>query len=82
MIKFHFKSKQDDHNILCLGLSHINLDKLKAGMPISINVKEMGNINIGEIFIFAGETEEKILDKLESNFKLDISILRPHHDEL
>lgn len=44
--------------LLIFGLSHGNLDRLRAGRPIRIDLTELGLG--GDIVIFAGETEESM----------------------
>jgi hypothetical protein len=58
MIKF----KIDDTNkqMVGLGLSYKNLEKLKDGKPMHIKISELGFDSRLEIFIFAGETEKSM----------------------
>lgn len=51
-------------NAIVLGLSKINLDRLKEGKPIAFDGKEIGIPN-RRIFIMYGETELEIIHELE-----------------
>lgn len=57
-------------NILLLGLSHENLDRLRAGRPIKVSEAEMSDLDMPgvEVLICADETEEKILAEIEKRF--------------
>lgn len=44
--------------ILIFGLSRMNTERLHAGMPIRVDLRELGMK--GLVFIIAGETEEAI----------------------
>lgn len=46
-------------NLIILGLSDENITRLKQGMPIVFNMAQLG-IPDKKMFIFAGETEEKM----------------------
>lgn len=52
----------DGRPVLVLGLSHDNLDRLRAGQPITFDAKPYGYD--GEILIFAGKTEKAMADAL------------------
>lgn len=60
MIKF--SGKGVDGPLYGLGLSYANLDKLREGKPIHINLADMGGN--GRVLIFAGETEDKMVEQL------------------
>ena len=53
--------------VCILGLSHMNLEKLREGMPIMFEAKEL---KLGpewdKVIILAGETENKIATELMS----------------
>ena len=51
-------------NAIVLGLSKINLDRLKEGKPIAFDGEEIG-IPHRRIFIMYGETELEIIHELE-----------------
>lgn len=51
------KAKQG--NLMILGLSEENIDRLKKDEPISFNMKELGFPDI-EVFIFTGKTEHEM----------------------
>ena len=58
MIKFT-GSGADGRVFLGLGLSHKNLERLKAGRPIRVKLSEVGLPGPPhEVLIFAGENEE------------------------
>ncbi|MGZ8317525.1 MAG: hypothetical protein ACXWVD_00350 [Telluria sp.] len=48
--------------ITVLGLSQKNIEKLQDGLPIKFDLAELGGE--GEMLIFAGSTEEAMLDEL------------------
>lgn len=50
--------------IVVLGLSHVNLDRLKAGEPIVVNAAELG-LPDTEIFIFSGRDEMTMAREVE-----------------
>lgn len=52
----------DDGPLVLFGLSHANLDRLKAGQPIRVDMTELGGQ--GEILIFAGATEATMAAEL------------------
>lgn len=45
-----------------LGLSDVNIELLKAGQPIAIDLAELGDK--GTIFIFSEPTEDLMLEKM------------------
>ena len=49
--------------LVLLGLSHINLDRLKADQPIKFAGEEVG-IDDVEFVIFSGETEQSMAREL------------------
>lgn len=49
----------DGRELLILGLSHLNLERLKAEQPIAFRGDTVGLPGI-EILIFAGETEQSM----------------------
>jgi len=62
MIKATMKGK-DDRNILLLGLSQENVNRLKEGKPIHINGDELGLDN--DVVLIYGETEAHIYKELQ-----------------
>lgn len=58
MIKFRAGNK------IGFGLSEVNIQKLKEGKPISINLGEMGFPGVS-VMIFYGETEEQMQRDME-----------------
>lgn len=72
MVKFQATSP-DGRTILGLGLSHANLDLLRAGKPIHFNAEQMGlaALQLNEILIFAGDTEESMRADLEKHGAID-----------
>lgn len=68
MIKF---SSLTDHGLLIgLGISDKNVELLKAGKPIKVNLMELGVTEPIEIMIFHGETEEKMAKTLLDTFEV------------
>lgn len=49
---------------LIFGLSAKNIEKLMEGLPIHIDLKELGST--GSVFIFYGHTEADMKDSLEA----------------
>ncbi len=68
MIKFTARLKDGGKKMLAMGLSFENLRRLKDGKPVSFALSDLGldGGEIGEIMIFAGETEESITNDLVS----------------
>lgn len=55
-------------NIIYLGLSRMNIEKLQEGKPISFNGSEIGLS--GTVIIDFGETEEELVTKLGESLNL------------
>lgn len=76
MLKMHAGGDKDGKpfRLVILGLSHMNLAKLKEGRPIDIDGTEVG-LPVGtRIVIFAGETEQKMARDMESLIGLDTKV--------
>lgn len=58
--------------LVVLGLSHENLDRLKAGDPIHLDLSAFG-INTS-MFIYSGETEESMATDLVANGLVDAKL--------
>lgn len=71
MIKFMANTESGIH-LLGLGLSAMNLTKLKGGKPIDMDLRSMG-IKL-KICIFYGETEEKMAADLQDLIGPDTEI--------
>lgn len=56
------KAKCNDGTLI-FGLSKENVDRLKQGKPILINLKDMG-LEDRQVIILYGETEEKMYEDL------------------
>ena len=54
------KARAGDH--IFFGLSEVNLQRLREGRPIKVDLAEIGLT--GTVLIFYGETEEKMRDDL------------------
>ena len=68
MIKFHGVAT-DGGELIGLGLSRKNCEKLLAGQPIHIKLSDMADSGLamkGEILLIGGETEQSITDELHS----------------
>jgi len=63
MIKFTATTK-DGKRLLGLGLSHVNLDRLREGKPINIDGTSVGIEGL-DVLIFAGETEASMAKALK-----------------
>lgn len=63
-----------DKLVLGIGLSHVNLKRLRNGQPISIDVKEMGFTTIDEVFVFSKKTEQDMADELSEFIGPDTKI--------
>lgn len=57
------KIKVNERQVV-LGLSDMNLQKLKEGLPIKINLKDLDMQDI-EIFIFAGKDEHTMAEQFK-----------------
>ena len=55
-------TKADGSPLYVMGLSAMNIERLQAGMPIPVHLREFGGQ--GEVLIFAGETEDAMIDEL------------------
>jgi hypothetical protein len=51
-------------HLVILGLSHMNLARLKEGKPIDIDATDVGLPAGTRIFIFSGETEQSMAREL------------------
>lgn len=63
MIKLAAEGK-DGRRLIGLGLSRENCARLLMGYPIIVDGAELGHEGL-EIFIFGGDTEEEMVDKLK-----------------
>ena len=61
MIKF--KAQGSDGPLLGFGLSEENIQKLKQGQPIAVDLAEMG-CSRGRVLIFYGRTEKEMAQDL------------------
>jgi hypothetical protein len=52
-------------NAVILGLSEMNLVKLKLGQPIKLNLKDLG-FEDREVYIFHGKDEKEMTETLRS----------------
>ncbi len=68
MIKAAGRGKKG--NLVILGLSDRNLEKLRAGLPILVDLNELGST--GELMIMWGPTEDDIARQLASVAKLPV----------
>lgn len=79
MVKFIGESKEG-RMMLGLGLSRENIQRLLKGEPIHIHREELDHISpmeIDEILIFAGETEEVIQeDFIKAGFLVTSQIVK------
>lgn len=69
MLKMHAGGETEDgkpFSLIILGLSHMNLARLKEGKPIDIDGTEVGLPAGFRILIFSGETEQKMAHELGS----------------
>ena len=53
---------KDGFPIYIFGLSELNVQRLKEGKPVGIDLRELGDR--GKVLILYGETEESIRDEL------------------
>lgn len=58
----------DGRRLLILGLSDLNLEQLKKGKPIKVDLEPFGME--GAVAIMHGKTEEDITEELSKHFKL------------
>ena len=63
MIKFTATTPQG-RTILGFGLSYKNLKRLKQGLPIKVNVEEMGFLMPIDLVIYAGKDERAMTAQL------------------
>jgi hypothetical protein len=69
MIKF--SSLTANGLLIGLGISDQNVELLKKGKPITVDLMELGITEPIEIMIFHGETEEKMAKMLMDNFEIN-----------
>lgn len=63
MVKF--TADLSGRTLIGLGLSAANIERLREGKPIHINLEELNLPWHGEIMIMFGETEQAIADELQ-----------------
>lgn len=68
MIKF--KGSDDLGTIWGFGLGRDNVKKLKAGMPIKVDLRDMGGER-DSVVIMYGETEQEMVDQLREHGMID-----------
>lgn len=59
MLKMGAKTKKGS-DLIIIGLSHMNLDRLREGRPIHCTARDFGFDSDAEILIFSGETEQSM----------------------
>ncbi len=64
MIKF--TGSRDGRLFIGFGLSQGNIDRLKEGKPIVVNLEELNLPYHADILILYGETEQSLTDELNS----------------
>lgn len=67
MVKAIYKRK-DGKPVLLMGLSDVNIEKLREGKPIVFDLEPLGLE--GSVAIMHGKTEEDIAEELSKHFKL------------
>lgn len=66
-------NRADGTKLLIIGLSKLNVQKLKEGKPAKISLADVNQTDlsrIGEIVIMYGETEKHIMDELQQHADL------------
>lgn len=63
MIKFTMR-KRNGRRVFGMGLSDVNVDRLKRGQPILVQLDQLDEAFPAEVVIFHGTTERAIEDKL------------------
>jgi len=63
MIKFTAR-RENGRQIIGIGISAVNVERLKEGKPIHVNLEEMGLPWKAEILLMYGETEQAMADEL------------------
>jgi len=76
VIKFTAKSKKG--TLIGIGLSFKNLNRLKKGQPIYIDLTKLGEKD-GELLIFAGKTENSMAKQLKAFMSSDTRIIGEEH---
>lgn len=76
MVKF--KTGPEDEPIMGMGLSELNIRKLKEGMPILVDDPTFFK---GKIVIMYGKTEQAIMEDLKKNFDFDKKIVNIRLDK-
>ena len=70
MIKFIAHDETTNLPIVGLGLSDGNLERLRQGKPIVIDLQKMNPLFKGNIIIFWGPTEQAMADYLRDTGKI------------
>lgn len=64
-------------NMILLGLSDVNMERLKQDQPIRFNLQELGlNLPKMDVVIFNGRTEESMQEDLKPYFGPDATIIK------
>ena len=77
MIKFKGQNEKGEE-FLGMGLSELNIKKLKEGMPILVNDETFFN---GQILIMYGRTEKEIIKELNGLIDLSNTEIRADKDK-
>jgi hypothetical protein len=77
MIKMRGKNKEDV-DVVLLGLSRLNCERLLEGKPIRLNLEELGLAPL-EIALVAGEDEKSIIAELRAS---GVSVDDVPHEEV
>lgn len=64
-------TKDDGRTLVILGLSAMNIIKLKEDKPIFIDLEKLGIKGI-EVFIFTGDTEQTMAKQLEEYIRPEL----------
>jgi hypothetical protein len=63
MLKFVARGKR---TLIGLGLSAINLERLRKGQPIAVDLEKLGIPLEADVVIFFGETEQMMVEELQN----------------
>ena len=84
MIKIALPEKPGSWATVILGLSHENLDRLRGGKPIRLDVDQCASLGLGhrELVIYAGEDEVTLTAQLEERGLIGKGATERLRDEL
>lgn len=75
MIKALLTAKEGDQSVFLFGLSEGNIERLREGKAIVVDLASMGRPGVGTVVITWGATEEAIFAQIAAAF--DLAAFKP-----